>query len=212
LIQRRLSDLGIKSDIMPDPESANDAAVFKVRSLEIDENGFNAYQTPETPAVRVLWSDVLLLVVGRLTFKRVELKEQKGIRAENKILASSEFATDEAVVDLYAADQPIPFRIRANNFDFSCLGKNKQLVATQNMTLLLDLIRCSAPQAEYDESYNSVRKVLEVVWPMQQQNESGGWRRERPGKYSIGSAAALSNETQFLWYSRLCCRCWKENS
>jgi hypothetical protein len=44
---------------------------------------------------------------------------------------------------------------------------------------------------------------LEAVWPSQQQNESGGWHRERPGKYSVGSVAELSNETQFLRYSRL---------
>ena len=203
LVQRRLSNLGISSDIMPDPDSATDAAAIKVRALEIDEAGINAYQTPETPAVQVLWSDVLLLVVGRLIVKRVELKEQKGGRAENRILASSEFATDETVVDVYTRKQATPYRIKANSFDFSCLGESKGLLASENISTLLKVLRDHAPQAEYDELFNSVRKALEPVWPAEQQNESSGWRRERPGKYSIGSIMELSNETQFLRYSRL---------
>ena len=203
LVQRRLSNLGISSDIMPDPDSATDAAAIKVRALEIDEAGIYAYQTPETPAVHVLWSDVLLLVVGRLIVKRVELKEQKGGRAESRILASSEFATDETVVDLYTRKQATPYRIRANSFDFSCLGKSKGLVTSENISTLLRLLRDHAPQAAYDQSFNSVRNMLEAVWPSVQQNEASGWRRERPGKYSIGSIMELSNEAQFLRYSRL---------
>ena len=203
LIKRRLSGLGIDSDIMPDPESATDAAAIKVRALEIEEAGVFAYQTPETPAILVLWSEVLLLVVGRLIVRRVELKEQKGARAENRILDSSEFVTDETVVDLYTRKHATPYRIKANSFDFSCLAESKGLLAGENISTLIKLIRDQAPQAEYDESFNSVRKALEVVWPSERQNESSGWRRERPGKYSIGSIMELSNETQFQRYSRL---------
>jgi hypothetical protein len=204
LVQRRLSNLGINSDIMPDPESATDAAsAIKVRAIDIDEDGIYAYQTPETPSVQVLWSDVVLLVVGRLIVKRVELKEQKGVRSQNRILESSEFATDETVVDVYTTKQATQYRIRANNFDFSCLGTSKKLMASENVSTLLRLFCDRAPQAEYDDSFNSVRKALEAVWPSEQQSESKGWRRERPGKYSVGSVAELSNETQFMRYSRL---------
>lgn len=203
LVQRRLSALGINSDIIPDTESATDAAAIKVRALEIEEGGVYAYQTPETPAIQILWSDVLLLVVGRLIVKRVELKEQKGGRTENRILASSEFATDETVVDVYTTKQATPYRLKANSFDFSCLGTSKGLVTGENIATLLRLLRDHAPQAEYDESFNSVRNTLEAVWPSEQQNEASGWRRERPGKYSIGSIMELNNETQFLRYSRL---------
>jgi hypothetical protein len=203
LVQRRLSSLGINSDIMPDTESATEAAAIKVRSLDLAERGIYAYQTPETPAVEVFWSDVLLVVVGRLIVKRVELKEQKGGRTENRILASSEFATDETVIDLYTGKQVTPFRIKANSFDFSCLGKSKGLVTSENISILLEVVRDHAPQADWDESFNSVRKALEAVWPSEQQSESSGWRRERPGKYSVGSTMELSNETQFMRYSRL---------
>ena len=204
LVQRRLSGLGINSSIMPDAEPGTDAAgIVKVRALEIDEAGIYAYQSPEAPFVELSWPDFTLLVVGRLIVKRVELKERKGARAENSILDSSEFVTDETVADFYTLKQMMPFRIAANSFDFSCLGPKKGLLAGENISRLLQLFREHAPNVEYDDSFNSVRKILEPVWPAEQQNESGGWRRERPGKYSMGSVTELNNEMQFSRYSRL---------
>jgi hypothetical protein len=204
LVQRRLSLLGIDSIIMPDAEPGTDSSgVMKVRALEIEESGLYVYQTPETPFIEISWSDLVLLVVGRLIVKRVELKERKAARAENSILHSSEFATDETVADFFTRKQTMPYRIAANSFDFSCLGSRKGLLVGENIARLLELFREHAPHAEYDDAFNSVRKTLEPVWPSEQQHESSGWRRDRPGKYSIGSVMELSNEMQFLRYSRL---------
>jgi len=97
----------------------------------------------------------------------------------------------------------MPFRFAANSFDFSCLESNKGLLAGENIARLLQLFREYASGVVYDDSYNSVRKILEPVWPSEQQNESSGWRRDRPGKYSIGSIMELTNEMQFSRYSRL---------
>lgn len=204
LVQRRLRGLGIETCIVADDQPGTDATgPVRVRAVEIVDDGIDAYQTPETPPFKVLWSDFVLLVPGRLIVKRVEMKEQKGARAENRILDSSEFMTDETVIDFYTRNQTTTYRIAANSFDFSCLANRKGLVAAENIMTLLSLFRDHAPQAVCDDSFNSLRKALEPVWPAEQQNESSGWRRERPGKYSIGSATELNNEMQFLRYSRL---------
>jgi hypothetical protein len=204
LVERRLGSLGLNTRIMSDAEPGTGTpAPIKVRALEIDDAQIFAFQTPEAPAIRIAWTDFTLFVVGRLIVKRVELKEQKGARVENRILDASEFITDETAVDLYTNQQSTPYRITANSFDFSCLGKNKGLLASDNISRLISLFRVHAPYAGFDDSFNSVRKALEAVWPSEQQNESSGWRRERPGKYSIGSVTELSNEMQFLRYSRL---------
>jgi hypothetical protein len=204
LVQRRLSNLGLDTRIMPDTEPGTETTgPVKIRAMEMDNEGAYAFQTPEAPAMRISWSEVVLLVVGRLTVRRVELKEQKGARAENRILDASEFVTDEIAVDFYAGSRATPYRIATNSFDFSCLGEDKGLLASENISTLVKRIRQHAAQAEYDDLFNSLRKALEVVWPSEQQNESSGWRRERPGKYSIGSVTELSNEMQFLRYSRL---------
>jgi hypothetical protein len=204
LVQLRLSSLGIDTRIMPDLEPGTEATgPIKVRAIEIDDAGVYAFQTPEAAAIRILWSDLVLLVIGRLLVKRMELKEQIRARAENRILDASEFVNDETVVDFYSNKQATPYRITTNSFDFSCLGERKGLIASENILTLLNLFRAHAPHAEYDDSFNSMRKALEAVWPSEQQSESSGWRRDRPGKYSIGSVTERSNEMQFLRYSRL---------
>ncbi len=204
LVQRRLEPLGIVTRIVPDAElGPEEAATTKVRAIEIDDTGIRAFQTPETPAIHIQWSDFKLLVAGRLITRRVELKEQKGERSEHTIVDASEFFTDEPVFELHTKGLSTPYRFSANSFDFTCLGKTKSLLAAENLATLLKRFCENAAHAELDESYNLVRKALEVVWPSQQQNESSGWRRERPGKYIVGSATETSNERQFVRYSRL---------
>lgn len=204
LVQRLLNRLRIDTLIVPDVELGMvETRPVRVRAIEIEPAAFNAYQTPETPGIKVAWSHLVLLVLGRLIVRRVEVREQKAARAENRILDANEFFADESAVDVYSRGQTTPYRITANSFDFSCLGARKGFVAGENLFTLLELFRDHAPQVECDDSFNSARKALEVVWPSQQQNESGGWRRDRPGKYSIGSTTELSNELQFLRYSRL---------
>ena len=123
------------------------------------------------------------------------MKERKGMRAEDNILDSSQFFTDANRFPTFTSDHKRSrFALRLIRFDFSCLESNKGLLAGENIGKLLQLFRERATDIEYDDSFNSVRKILEPVWPSEQQNESSGWRRERPGKYSIGSIMELTND------------------
>jgi hypothetical protein len=204
LVQRRLEPLGIGTRIVPDAElGAEETATSRVRAIDIDATGISTFQTPETPAIHIPWSDFELIVSGRLIMRRVELKEQKRAGSENSIVDASEFFSDEPVFDLHTKGLSTSYRFAANSFDFRCLGKSKSLLAAENLATLLKCFYENAPHVERDESFNLVRKALEAVWPSQQQNESGGLRRERPGKYTVGSAMETSNEMQFLRYSRL---------
>ncbi len=204
LVQRRLSRLRIDTVIVPDTDLGVAATQpLKVRAIGIEPSSLVAYQALETQGVKIAWSTLTLMVVGRLVVKRVELREQKTARAENRLLDANEFFTDESALEFYLAGAPTPYRIAANSFDFSCLGEGKRFVAGENLRALLELFRNRAPQLACDDSYNNVRKALESVWPSQQQVEAGGWRRDRPGKYTVGSATEISNEQQFLRYSRL---------
>ena len=204
LVQRRLTKLGIATRIVPDAElGAEDTPSTRVRAIEFDDTGIRASRTSETAAHHIQWSDFELLVAGRLITRRFELHEQNRARSEASIVDASEFFADESVFELHTKTLNLPCRFSANSFDFSCLGKMKTLLAGENLTILLNRFCENAPQAERDESYKLVRKALEVVWPSQQQHESSGWRRERPGKYTVGSATETSNERQFSRYSRL---------
>lgn len=203
LIQRRLRRLGLETRIVADEELVNEAASVRVRAVDIDDECLWAYQTPESSAIQLPWSDLLLFVMGRLLVKRIALTEQRAARNENRILDSSEFFTDESVLDFYAAKDATTYRINANSFDFSCLRTRKKLLVAENMSVLVEVFQDHAPHAEWDDSYGAARNALDAVWPAEQHNESSGWRRDRPGKHVIGSTTKVSNATQFLKYSRL---------
>jgi hypothetical protein len=138
-----------------------------------------------------------------LFVRRVEIQERKTGRAENEIVQSSEFFLDNAVIDFYTTAHSQTWRINANGFDFSCLGSKKTLIANENITRLLDLLVSNSPNAIVDTLYKELRHTLDLVWGSQPETQSSGWRRERPGKLSVGLATTNSNESQFTRYSRM---------
>lgn len=203
LIERRLKALGFETAIISDADlELRESPPIRLRSISIDENGLTPKLIVESDESQIPWSQLVLLVTGRLSRKRVELQERKGGRGENEIHDESQVFADEAVADLYTKDPEAKFRILANGFDFSGLI-GKRLLVAENFSMLLNLIRDKATGAKYDDAYNSCRPALEIVWPCEQQTESSGWRRHRPGKYTVGAVTESSNEDQFTRYSRL---------
>ncbi len=204
LIERKLRHLGIETVIVSDCELGLEASLpQRVRALEFSETEVGAYHFARAEAERVRWSVITLVAAARLFVRQVEIRERKSRRAEDEILDASEITTDEAVMDLYTEKQDAGWRIAANSFDFSCLQSRKTLVAAENFSTLISVIRERAPQAEFDDSYNTMRQALEPVWPSDQETETRGWRRHRPGKYSTGEVTKSNNESQFTRYSRL---------
>lgn len=194
----RLESFGLRVLTLND-----EGAITRVRSLSFDDSGLVINPRQTTNEVDLLWSDVVLLVSGRLVEKRVEVKEVKSRRAENEILDTSELFSDEAVIDLYISMSPETWRLSANGFDFSCLGPAKTLIANENIARLERLLVANATNARFEDSYNRRRPLLDLAWGSEQETKSSGWRRERPGKLSIGMSTIHSNESQFTRYSRL---------
>jgi hypothetical protein len=198
LVADRLGGLGFRVLTLTD-----EGSVSRVRSLSFDEAGLviNAGQT--TNEVDLSWSDIVLLVPGRLIEKRLEVKEIKISRGENELLDTSELFSDEAVIDLYITMSSDTWRVYANGFDFSCLGPDKALLANQNINKLQRVLMTNATNARLDDSYNRRRPLLDLVWGSEQETKSSGWRRERPGKISLRMSTIHGNESQFTRYSRL---------
>ncbi len=200
LIFERLGELGFRAVNIADDDLGT--AIRRVKSIRFDaaELVFNPGAKDE---FKCAWSEIVLIVPARLVRKRVELKEVKTRRAENQILDAREFFSDEVVIDLYASTSWETWRVSANGFDYSCLGAEKSLLATENIAKLDRLIRAKAGKAQVNDSYARLRSMLDLVWGPQQETKSSGWKRERPGKLSIGIATINSNEDQFTRYSRL---------
>lgn len=203
LISGRLKTMGISSVVVSDEQLLlKESPPAQIRGLIIDERGMTPKLSVGDEAVEIGWDNIELIVTGRRITKRVESKERKGRRGEGEIVDANEFFADDAIMDVYSKERNGNLRLLANSFDFSCL-EHKSLVAAENFRLLLNFIRQSAPHAQHDDSYNSIRQVLGLVWPSDQQTGSRGWSRERPGKYSVEAVTVISNEIQFTRYSRL---------
>ena len=205
LVTLRLRDLGLNCVTVSDEDlglASSDNVVKRVRAMRFaGERVLISHSGAEE--TNLSWSDVILIVPARLIETRLEIKERMTRKPEKEILDTSEFFRDEAVIDFYHATDSFTWRVNATGFDFSCLGSEKALVANENIGRLQRLIVEKAVNALFDDSYQRVRNLLELVWSTQPEMESSGWRRERPGKLSVGLATTKSNESQFTRYSRL---------
>ena len=204
LVFKRLRDVGLQTIVLSDDElDASETSVKRIKSMIVDDEYGTLQQAGTREQIEVRWREIVLIVTGRLFTKRVEIQERKARRSENEIVQSSEFSNDEAVIDFYTSTHPQTWRINANGFDFSCLGNQKTLIANENISRLRQFIASNAPQAKVDDCYKRLRQTLDLVWASQQETQSSGWRRERPGKLSVGLSTVNSNEIQFTRYSRL---------
>lgn len=201
LVFDRLWALGLHTLIVGD-HTLGLFRVKRIKAMKVEERYALVQQPGTRETTEVAWDNVAMIITGRLFTRRVEIQERKTRRAENEIVNASEFSSDEAVIDLYAYNGTT-WRVSANGFDFSCLGERMTLIANENIATLQQLIIERAPRAKFVDSYNRLRPMLDLVWGPQQETQSGGWRRERPGRLSVGLATVKSNESQFTRFSRL---------
>jgi hypothetical protein len=205
LVSERLRDAGLSCITLGDEElglSFSENSVKRVRAMRFDEV-FLTIQLAGGEEIEITWSDVILIVPGRLVETRVEITERLTRKPEKELVDTSEFFRDETVIDFYTAKHPFTWRVGASGFDFSCLENEKALIANENIARLQRVLVARARNAQVDDSYPRVRSLLELAWSTQQENQSSGWRRSAPGKLSVGLSTTKSNESQFTRYSRL---------
>ena len=202
LVLLRLQDLGLRCLTLSD-DDLGVTLVKRVKSMSFENDDLTVNQAGAGEQTTIPWADIKLILPWRLFEARFEIKERMTRKPEKEILDTSEFFKDEAIVDFYDVANPFTWRVNAGAFDFSCLGKDKALVVNENIRRLQQLIVSRALNAQVDESYQAVRNLLELAWSTQAETQSSGWRRERPGKLSVGMATTRSNESQFTRYSRL---------
>jgi len=204
LVLERLQELGITVLTLSDEElGLRPELIVRARSFKFGPDSVVVNQLAGRESLEIPWSALRLIVSGRLVVRKVEVQERMSRKTEREILDTSQFFSDEPILDLYCDTHEQTWRIGANSFDFSCLEDQKTLVSGENVKKLRDAIVSRSPNVRLDNSYSEFRQQLESVWPMDQETHSQGWRRERPGKYSMGATTVNSNETQFTRYSRL---------
>jgi hypothetical protein len=195
-----LQDYGFETFSIPESELQPMLAVRKIRALEFTDPTLRALTTSPVQQLRAAWSDLALIVSGRLLTSRVEVEERQA-RDSVKRLDQRELTQDESVVDLYAKSGEV-WRIGVSDFDFSCLGEQKSLTAFDNSRTLIELLTRRSG-AELNDAYTRIRPLLAGVWPLEMTSSKGRSRRPRASRKDVATVTATDNITQFNNYSRL---------
>jgi hypothetical protein len=203
LIVGRLAARGIETELLGDDELRVGEPQRRARAFGLTDETLALVGSPDEEPRRVAWGGLALLVAGRIVRKRVEVEERRErSRREGEVVGARELTADEAVLDLYA-DGGEGWRVLADNFDYSCLGPRKSLLARDNFAALADLLRERAQRAVFDDDYTRLRRLLAAAWPPSEREDALGLRREGAGRYTTGAVTSVSNEPQFTRYSRL---------
>jgi hypothetical protein len=167
----------------------------KIRGLDLSAGLVGAVPPAEDFAYG--WSDLVLIVIGRIVTTRIEIDEKRH-GSKSKQLDARQFSSDELLMDLYfkAGDA---WRVYGDNFDYSCLGERKAVTGFENFGRLLDLIKERTPSAEIDKTYAKKRALLASVWPLEEENRQ---IVSFAGKRKQQQSTTTNNESQFNKYSR----------
>ena len=203
IVQNNLRKFGIETVVLSDEILAADKPNHRLRGIEFLENKiilifFNNDEIYEMP-----FENISLIVEGVLFERKVESKEKRSKKGENKVLESVEISSDEMLIDVYDEENPVGFRILAKGFDFSCLGAEKGILAIENIKKLAEKLREIAANAKFAGDYLKDREYIGNIWEIEHRTNSKGLQREGLGRLNIENSAATSNLLQFDKYSRL---------
>jgi hypothetical protein len=206
LLAAKLRPLGFHITTVPDQHlSVSSCPARRARTLDWTEDAITFWTTLDNQPETIPFSDLLVLVCGRIFKKRVEVEEQRsGMKRRGAVVESRELVSDEEVLDLFPLydDGRFGWRIAAESFDYSCLAKRKGLLVRDNFTTLVNILRERAHTAAFNDDYGRVRHLLSA-WPLAERTEGQGLRRTSGGKLNTEAVSVVSNEMQFTRYSRL---------
>jgi len=201
LFVKRIGALGIRAEVFADVILEKQPE--RVRAFALNEDALVCWTSPEEEPSCLSWTEIALIVVGRVVTRRVEVEQRQAkLSNRSRVVDTRELTSDEAVLDIYTQGGD-GFRVLADGFDYSCLGAGKRLLARENFDALAAALRERSPSAVFDDEHTRLRTLLSAAWPPSERTGSSGLRRERTGRFNTESVTTISNETQFTRYARL---------
>ena len=193
-VAAQIRELGLEPFTIPPEDDSAD--LRKIRGLVLSPRAIRPVPPASEDPVYD-WSDVVLIVIGRIVTTKIEIDEKRR-RGKSKPLDARQFSSDQLLIDLHFKDGHA-WRVYQDDFDYSCLGHRKAVTGFENFGRLLDLINQRAPSLEIDKSYAKKRVLLASVWPLDEENKNTvSFVGDRKHQQSM----TTSNESQFNKYSR----------
>lgn len=202
LVSDQLTGLGLESLVLADETLDAEHPPKRLRSIIFDEFGIAVTSFNTGHVTQIPGDDLAILVQGILVSAKTNSLEKRGIRGNTTILDESDSSYDEAVLDIYTRSDPQGFRIYLAGFDFSCLGEEKRILASDNLGILTDKLKAHAVDCRVVDHYKRTRHLLDGVWNVESRNDPSGLIRAGFGKLGFGKVASTNNGLQFTKFSR----------
>jgi hypothetical protein len=150
-------------------------------------------------------TEIILLVLGELRRVRVDYTEGigGGRGQSGNVLDSSEFSSEETLLDVYTTSLDRSVRIKSDAFDYSGLVSPMSFRSEMNFRAALAMLSEAAPQATVDDDFARMRRMFARAWPERTRNESRGIRRTVTFRAVAQASVMSNNRDQFDRYSRL---------
>jgi hypothetical protein len=203
IIRERLAEFGLETSLLRDESFQMDKPQKRLRGLDFYDDKVVLILFSKDEIEEIKFEDLRLIVSGAIFERKVASTEKRSRKGENKILQSTETASDEFLFDIYSRENPIGYRIFAKGFDFSCLEAEKEILAKDNLKKLAEKLHNVAANSKYDRNYLRIRENLADVWNVEERNDSQGLKREGFGRFNLGNVTIINNSEQFTKYSRL---------
>jgi hypothetical protein len=205
LVARLLGASDLGATVVADDDLALSTIARRIRSLEFNGDDLT---------IEVLWggkhtiarSDFSCLVEARVVSSTVELLESTGKTrtGQKDLVETSEFFDESFVLDVYGPTLELSFRIKAEAFDYGCLGVPVAPNVETNFARLSMTLGAFVGQSRHDKTYGRLARVLDHAWPTTSRVSSRGIAR-RGATIKKFSASLVERDTlaQFTRYSRM---------
>ena len=195
---------GLRAVVIADEEMNLDRELIRARRIAVSYDAIQVVHSGGEMALNK--NEIRLLVLGELRNVRVDYTEGlsgRGGQAGN-VLDSSEFRSEETLLDAYTTSLDTSFRIKSDAFDYSGLVSPMSFRSDVNFRAALAALRAALPDAKVDADFPGMKSLLGRAWPERSRNESRGIRRSGLAFRAVAQASVVrDNRDQFDRYSRL---------
>ena len=203
MVQTALAQLGLQCSLVSDADLSADRPPVRLSGIEFFDTSIALIDFNTGSLTEVETNDLVLLVAGTITASRIDTVEKKRRQGSAKLVEETATVSDESVLDIYSSHDANGFRVHLAGFDFSCLDKDKGLLAVENLKRLATVLSRRSPNTRLVDDYKGVRQALGAVWEVESRKDAQGLQRSAFEGVKFGSVASTSNLNQFTRYSRL---------
>ncbi|HSB11072.1 MAG TPA: hypothetical protein VLM38_16405 [Blastocatellia bacterium] len=204
MIAALIRTCGLRAVVIADEELSLDRELIRARRISLTGDQVEIHHAGGD--VSLPTSEIKLLVIGGLQNTRVDYTERiSGSRGRSgNVMDTSEYRSEETLLDCYATSLDKSFRIKSDAFDYSGLVSPMSFRTDVNFRAALDSLRTMLPHAAIDDDFSRTRRLLERAWPARSRNEPRGIKRTGLAFRAVAQATLVSNNRdQFERYSRL---------